>query len=246
MNDTVLPQAEDLEALFDRIAASRDAADLPEAADAAPPSEDASQAPADALALFERIGMLTRTLHDALHELGHDKTVATAVQTLPDARERLAYISTLTGKAAERALAAVEQGRARQDAQQQAAAALAADWERLYAGTLDVEGFKALAGRTRAFLGAQPGHGADMNACLLEIMMAQDFHDLTGQVIQRLVKLAQTLEDQLVKLLLEATPAERRAARQDEWLGGPSIDRSRSDVVGDQAQVDQLLETLGF
>lgn len=243
-----LPPEEDLEALFEQIAATRGAGvplDTPTAG--APERPDGTREPAGPEpAAYERIGMLTRKLHDALHELGYDKTVETAAQALPDARARLAYIAALTGKAAERALAAVEQGQAELQARNGDATLLAADWERLYAGALDVGAFKALAGRTRCFLGAQADHAARLNACLLEIMMAQDFHDLTGQVIQRIVALAQTLEDQLVKLLLETRPAGPRGDPNDQWLGGPSVHRGRSDVVGDQGQVDQLLESLGF
>lgn len=241
--------AEDLEALFDSIAASRDAAAVrPEAAPVPPPAAApvARGAAAAEGAIYERIGALTRILHDALRELGHDKIVEAAVQALPDARERLGYISRLTGQAAERALAAVEQGKSVQELQQREAAQLAADWERVYAGAMDVEAFKALAGRTRDFLGAQPERADRLNGCLLEVMMAQDFHDLTGQVVQRLVKLARKLEEQLVALLLAATPAERRSGLNDEWLGGPSLGTGRTDVAADQAQVDQLLESLGF
>jgi chemotaxis protein CheZ len=81
---------------------------------------------------------------------------------------------------------------------------------------------------------------------LHEIMMAQDFHDLTGQVINRIVPLAQSLEAQLLQLLLDARPEARRGGK-DEWLTGPPMNATaRSDVVQGQAQVDELLASLGF
>jgi chemotaxis protein CheZ len=234
---------EDLEALFERLAAER------EAAPAEPqPAAPAAPAPAEPgrCDVFERIGALTRQLHDALRELGYDKLVHDAVESLPDARQRLSYIATLTGQAAERVLGAVEKAKGVQDAVHAEARGLDARWRALYAGELGVEGFKALAGETREFLAALPGRAENVNALLHDVMMAQDFHDLTGQVIQRLAGTAQTLEEQLVKLLLETTPPGRRSDLSHAWLRGPSIDKSGAQVAADQREVDTLLESLGF
>jgi len=78
-------------------------------------------------------------------------------------------------------------------------------------------------------------------------MMAQDFHDLTGQVIRKVVGLATDLEEQLVKLLIDATPEEHRKKVDPAMLEGPVINpEKRSDVVSDQAGVDDLLASLGF
>ena len=75
-------------------------------------------------------------------------------------------------------------------------------------------------------------------------MMAQDFHDLTGQVIKKVVELAATLESSLVALLVETQQAERKP--DEGWLSGPAVRTDRPDVVTNQAQVDSLLESLGF
>jgi chemotaxis protein CheZ len=88
------------------------------------------------------------------------------------------------------------------------------------------------------------------DARLTEIMMAQDFHDLTGQVINRVVQLAATIEEQLLALLLQSAPA--GAPGQDKAydmnaLEGPVVDaEGRTDVVADQKDVDDLLASLGF
>ena len=205
------------------------------------------EAPLSSIDVFQRIGSVTRSLHDALRELGYDKKVESAVGSLPDARARLAYVASLTGKAADRVLGAVERAKLQHDAVKDGAAGLGARWEALYAGTLSVDEFKALAGETRQFLGGHAARAADIDAQLTEIMMAQDFHDLTGQVIQRITQVAQSLEDQLVKLLVEATPPDQRAQVEEGWLNGPVINaEGRSDVVTSQGQVDDLLESLGF
>lgn len=242
-----IPVDEDLEALFDRISAQRGA---PSPSTQAPTEGiQAAKAPSgesDASHVFERIGALTRQLHDSLRELGYDKMVHSAVEALPDARQRLAYIATLTGQAAERVLGAVEKAKGAQDALHGEATRLAERWEMLYAGELPVEAFRTLAGETRDFLKALPARTEGVNGCLHEVMMAQDFHDLTGQVIQRIVGCAQTLEEQLLKLLIDTAPPGKRPEAKSAWLNGPAMDRGAAEVIADQAQVDALLESLGF
>ena len=105
----------------------------------------------------------------------------------------------------------------------------------------------ALAGETRAYFAGIEVRSAEVGAQLHEVMMAQDFHDLTGQVINRVVTISQTLEQQLLQLLIEARPAGAGDASSEEWLTGPAMNAAaRPDVVANQEQVDKLLETLGF
>ena len=244
---------EDLEALFDQVAQQAAASHGATGSDehtvpsASVASDVPSGEPPAPQEVFQRIGSLTRNLHDALRELGYDKAVEDAVSSLPDARDRLSYIADLTGKAANRALTAVEQGQQYQNEVEAAATRLAGQWERVFSGDLPMDEFKRTAVETRAFLKDLPRQTAQTNAQFTEIMMAQDFHDLTGQVIQRIVKVAQNLEAQLVKLLLETTPPEKRPASEGEWLTGPAMNATkRDDVVTGQQQVDELLESLGF
>ncbi len=247
---TVSAADDDLEALFDQVAAQRAEAEKSAPAPAAPaPAAPAPAAPEaeDAFDVFHRIGMLTRNLHDALRELGYDKTVEDAVGSLPDARARLSYIASLTGQAAEKVLGAVEQGQGLQEALEIDARELSGGWEKLMRREMDVDGFRDLALHTREFLATMPERTARTSAVFTDIMVAQDFHDLTGQVIQRVVTVAQNLENQLLKLLIETTPEERRPTAADGWLTGPVVDSAgRDDVVTSQAQVDDLLESLGF
>ena len=85
------------------------------------------------------------------------------------------------------------------------------------------------------------------NTQLTEIMMAQDFQDLTGQVIKRVIDLAQRLESQLLEVLIESMPPERKNESASGLLNGPVINADgRDDVVSSQEQVDDLLESLGF
>jgi chemotaxis protein CheZ len=82
---------------------------------------------------------------------------------------------------------------------------------------------------------------------LTDIMLAQDFHDLTGQVVAKVAKLAVELEDSLLKLLVQVIPADRAHKVEESFLNGPVIQaEGRSDVVANQEQVDDLLASLGF
>ncbi|RZS78719.1 protein phosphatase CheZ [Pigmentiphaga kullae] len=243
---------EDLEALFDQISSETLARlDAEPAADAAP-AVQATESGVGAASeqspeFYQRVGMLTRQLHDALRELGYHQKVEQAVHSLPDTRQRLDYIARLTGQAAERALSNVEKGQEIQDGVERESVRLSGQWRELYERRLSVDDFKQVAADTSAFLDRTQEDARATQALLTDIMMAQDFHDLTGQVIQKVLKLAQDFEDELVKLLIESTPPDKRNAAQSEWMNGPVIDASsRDDVVANQAQVDDLLESLGF
>ena len=135
-----------------------------------------------------------------------------------------------------------------QEELEEGAALLATKWDALYANQLSIEEFKLLAGETRAFLkNAVPQRTAATKEQLLEIMMAQDFQDLTGQVIKKVVALAQDLESQLMGVLVETIPGEKRTESVTSLLNGPVINAGgRSDVVVSQQQVDDLLDSLGF
>jgi chemotaxis protein CheZ len=151
----------------------------------------------------------------------------------------------VTGDAAEKVLDAVDRARVVQHDLTQQASGLNQRWNALAASLRDGE--RELVEQTCDFLRRVGGQADQTNAILTDIMMAQDFHDLTGQVIRKVVALAATLEEQLVKLLIETTPPEQRRRPDSERLDGPVVNAAgRDDVVADQAQVDDLLASLGF
>ncbi|MBA4741205.1 MAG: protein phosphatase CheZ [Azoarcus sp.] len=235
----------DLQALFDEVASTYE----PQAASvgqAAPAQGAAHEAEGDEV--FSKIGHMTRQVHDTLRALGLDsESLSDAVQGIPDARQRLTYIAHMTEQAASRVLNATDQAKPVQDKLQNDAEMLQARWDRLFANELSVEEFKLLASETREFIGDVRTGSEVTNAQLMEIMMAQDFQDLTGQVIKKVVDLAQALESELLQLLLETMPEDRRpAAKGDGLMNGPVMDSKRSDVVNTQEQVDDLLDSLGF
>lgn len=226
--------SDELQALFDSVAAESPAV---MSADKVPEGGE----------VFNRIGRMTRELHDSLRELGYDKLLGDTARAIPDARQRLAYIAQMTEQAASRVLNATDIAKPIQDDLQQQSEALGVRWEKVFTNQLSVDEFKALAGDTHGFLRQVPAQTRATNAQLTEIMMAQDFQDLTGQVIKKVVDMAQAMEAQLLALLVEAMPQELRAEAPPGLLNGPVINaQGRSDVVSSQAQVDDLLESLGF
>jgi chemotaxis protein CheZ len=195
----------------------------------------------EAFDVFQRIGSITRKLHDALQELGYDKQIENAVNSLPDARTRLDYIARLTGDAAEKVLNTVDAIQSEHDQVDKSAEKLRALLSQ--AGATE----SPLVNEVGTFLEGYRASSERQHAYMTEIMLAQDFHDLTGQVIRKIVSVAANLEEQLVTLLLEATPPEKRPLVENAGLSGPVVDANgRNDVVTNQAQVDDLLESLGF
>ncbi|MEW5771849.1 MAG: protein phosphatase CheZ [Pseudomonadota bacterium] len=197
--------------------------------------------------IFSQLGHMTRSLHNLLRELGLDKTLEKVASDLPSNRDRLNYISSMTAQAAERTLNAAESAQPIQEQLGNTAHALSGQWDKLFAKQLGVQEFKSLVQDTRTYLAGVPQQTSATNAQLMEIIMAQDFQDLTGQVIKKILEAAQQLENQLLGLLIETTPEEKRQAVDPGLLNGPVINAAgRSDVVTNQEQVDDLLESLGF
>jgi chemotaxis protein CheZ len=228
----------DLEALFDTVATEYTTS---HAVDESHELEHSCET------VFNKVGHLARQLHDTLRQLGYDHALEDVAQQMPDARSRLNYVAQMTENAASRVLNATDVAIPLQDDVEKRSSALHDRWEKLYRNELSVDEFKALATETRGFLGDVPGFARDTRAQLNEIMMAQDFQDLTGQVIKKIVEMSQELESGLLQVLIEAMPAEKRAAAPEGLLNGPVINsEGRSDVVTSQEQVDDLLESLGF
>ncbi len=245
---------DELQSLFDSVAAEfGDTVESVEATVQEAPAEATSANVAaepddnSSAAVYNRIGQMTRQLHNTLRELGYDQALQEAADAIPDARQRLVYIAQMTEQAASRVLNATDVAKPIQDKLQGDAAALEARWDKLFASQLSTEDFKSLATETKQFIGQVREGSKATNDQLMEIMMAQDFQDLTGQVIKKVVEMAQTLEQQMLAVLIESMPAERKKERNEGLMNGPVIkSEGRDDVVTSQEQVDDLLESLGF
>jgi chemotaxis protein CheZ len=190
--------------------------------------------------VFQQIGAITRLLHDTLQQLGVMPKLQIAADGLPDARSRLNYIATKTAAAADKVLNSVDQAKAEH-------AAIASQTRQL-ARALVADPVKAVAsGAVYNFVNEVEARTQVIDTHLTDIMMAQDFHDLTGQVVAKVVALANELEDSLVKLLVQVVPPDQREKVDPSVLNGPVVSsEGRTDVVANQGEVDDLLASLGF
>ncbi|AMD01812.1 protein phosphatase CheZ [Halomonas chromatireducens] len=210
--------------------------------------------------LVQRIGQLTRMLRESMRELGLDKEIEKAAEAIPDARDRLSYVATMTEQAAERALNAIDRAQPLQDSLSDDAGALDKRWAEWFAEPKELDEARELVNETRSYLAGVPDKTQATQKELLEIMMAQDFQDLTGQVIKKMMDVIREIEHQLVQVLIDAVPEnmDRETMQQkanDQWendrkreeslLNGPQI-KPAADIVTDQDQVDDLLDQLGF
>ncbi|WP_295646966.1 protein phosphatase CheZ [uncultured Methylibium sp.] len=189
--------------------------------------------------VFQQLGHITRQLHDTLSQLGVMPKLQNAAEGLPDARSRLNYIAEKTGAAANKVLNSVDQAKTEH-------ASIASETRRI-AAAMVADPVKAVAsGALMNFVGDVEAATARIDRHLTDIMMAQDFHDLTGQVVAKVVTLASDLEDSLVKLLVQAAPPET-VQKVESILNGPVVNpEGRADVVQNQGEVDDLLASLGF
>jgi chemotaxis protein CheZ len=243
--------SDELEALFDSIASASTPASAPPApAPAAPAVETPALAAApmpEGGDVYAQVGHLTRQLHDTLRELGYDRSIERAVGKMPDARDRLNYISKLTEDAAVKTLNATEAAKPLQESLEASAKQLSGRWQQLMDGALSIDEFKQLVGQTREHLQDVPLKTKATNAQLMEIVMAQDFQDLTGQVIKKLADTVQQLENQLLQMLIASASEEKKKELGDSLLNGPVVNaEGRTDIVTSQQQVDDLLDSLGF
>ena len=238
---------DDMEALFDQVSSTRPAlaavpaaAPEPAAAGAANEEVDHGDNP-----MYERLGGIVRLLHDSLRELGYDKALTEASSQINDAQDRLEYVATLTEQAANKVLNTLDEGMPAQDVLSKQAKEMDNRWNDLFAGKLSIDQFKALAGDSRQFAQQVAEATEAEKARLLDIMMAQDFQDITGQLIKKVVTITKSVEQELAELLRDNAPPavrEKLAAKPAPLMSGPSA----PSVALDQDNVDDLLADLGF
>ncbi|MFC5461879.1 protein phosphatase CheZ [Massilia niabensis] len=245
-------EEDDLEALFDQAAsqAAMPAASIGMTSSAVslPPVAGAGEGVEGDKNMYERLGGIVRLLHDSLRELGYDRALTEASSQISDAQDRLEYVATLTEQAANKVLNTLDEGMPAQDKLSKQAQDMSGRWDALFSGKLSLDEFKALAGDSRQFAQAVSDATEAEKARLLEIMMAQDFQDITGQLIKKVVAITKTVENELAQLLRDNAPPETRAklaekeAAPVQLMSGPSV----PSAALDQDNVDDLLADLGF
>ena len=201
---------------------------------------------AEARALRERIGRLTRDLHESLKALNLDETLAEMAVEIPDARNRLKYVTEMCERSAQKVLDAVDALGPIHDGLRDEADALHARWDRMLGEReRPDDGFMRLFEDTRAYLGSVGGRTGQAGSLHTEIMMAQDFQDLTGQVCRKIEGITGRIESQLIHMLIDTAPEDIKP-RNLGMLEGPQVTKDRDDAVSSQGEVDDLLSSLGF
>ncbi|HYD95189.1 MAG TPA: protein phosphatase CheZ [Noviherbaspirillum sp.] len=252
---------DDLEALFEEVAAQR-AETVAPPAEASAQAEGATAQPEQEAAagsaggeqgedqsgkpMYERLGGIVRMLHDSLRELGYDRSLSEVSSQISDAQGRLNHVASLTEQAANKVLNAVDTCMPEQDTLGKKAHDMENRWAQLFEGKLSIEEFKALAGDSKQFAAVVVEATEAEKARLLDIMMAQDFQDITGQLIKKIVHITNRVENELAQLLRDNAPPEVKAAIAEnkpvDLMQGPSAPGA---AMG-QDDVDSLLADLGF
>lgn len=214
--------------------------------------------------LYQEVGKLTRELHSAIVSFQIDPQMPQAeeVSQITDATERLGYVVRLTENAANRTMDLVEQSTPLMTSLADESKALSLDWQRFMRREVGAEEFRELARRVDGFLARNEQGTREVGAHLNDILLAQDYQDLTGQVIKRVTQLVTQVESNLLKLVLMASQVDRFAGiehdhqqlrdEKDQEIHpargeGPQIHADkREDVVSGQDDVDDLLSSLGF
>jgi len=204
--------------------------------------------------LFAEIGKLTRQLHDSLMNFQLDSRLNDLANAdIPDAKERLNYVITRTEDAANKTMDAVEAIFPVVDSIQQQVHSVNPMWKKLMENDLDVGQFKELCKEIDVLLKTTDVETARVHSLMTDVLMAQDFQDLTGQVIRKVIDLVREVEDSLINMLTAfgissdgvLEPAKPKVG--DNLVEGPIVNKEeRDDVVADQDDVDDLLSSLGF
>lgn len=203
--------------------------------------------------IVNEVGSLTRDLHDALEQFQFDPRMSViANEEIPDARDRLEYVMAKTELAANRTMDAVESSLPIADKLHESLLVIRPTWNALMKGRIELSEFKALCFHIDGLLTQVEGDSTELRNQLTEILMAQDFQDLTGQIITRVITLVREVEERLVDILTafgvessdEETDTNKKSSTEAE---GPILNpHEREDAVSSQDDVDDLLSSLGF
>lgn len=204
--------------------------------------------------LFAEIGKLTRQLHDSLNNFQVDTRLNDlATADIPDAKERLNFVISRTEEAANKTMDAVESIFPVVDTIQQQISTVNPLWQKLMHNDLDVGEFKALCRDIDILLKTTEKETGHMHSLMTDVLMAQDFQDLTGQVIRKVIDLVHEVEESLINMLTAfgLSSEEAKTAHLpkvgENLVEGPIVNtENRTDVVSDQDDVDDLLSSLGF
>lgn len=202
--------------------------------------------------IFDEVGKLTRQLHDSIADFSLDTQFTELVNdSLPDAKERLDYVVNMTAEAANKTMDVVDECLPMFEQQKTTIENILPSWQRLRDCTIKIDEFRRLRGDLDGYFQQALDDSLLLQGKLTDILMAQGYQDLTGQVLQKIMELVKEVEDNLINLLQvfghvnDAEDTEKADA--DIAAEGPVVASAQRDaVVAGQDEVDDLLSSLGF
>ena len=202
--------------------------------------------------VYQELGKLTRELHSTLCGIEVDDRIEDlAHHDIPDAKERLNYVIEMTDRAAHRTLGAVETAIPLCEEIVSSTGEIRDKWKKFVSRDMNADEFREMAREIGSYLDGSSERTNVLRESLNDILMAQDYQDLTGQTIRRVINLVQELEESLVSIIRLSSPVKdggnKKREGNKEGLQGPQIPgREDSDAMKSQDEVDDLLSSLGF
>lgn len=206
--------------------------------------------------LFQEVGRMTRELHDAMLSFANDTRVSELTEDeLPDAKDRLNHVIKMTQQAADQTLNAVEAFMPLCQEMSGQSRTLSLNWERFVGREMPLQDFRGLADELKKFLPMVEGNSKQVYEMSNDVLLAQNFQDLTGQIIRRVIRLLEEMQEKLVGLLRVAGERHVDESREKETqktgtdnqdIGPHVLGRTSEDAVSGQDEVDDLLSSLGF
>jgi chemotaxis protein CheZ len=220
--------------------------------------------------LFQELGKLTRDVHETFKAFRSDSRITDLADggDMADAKERLHYVITMTQQAADTTMGQIEEAIPRCESITGGTSELLSSWERFTQKQMAADEFRQLSKTLKDFLETANNDSKSLMSNLNEIMMAQSYQDLTGQIIYKVIKLVEDVEGDLINLIklsskhmgqgegAETDPANDALSGKEpdnkkkdkSSLDGPVVPGLADEVetLAGQDEVDDLLSSLGF
>jgi chemotaxis protein CheZ len=200
--------------------------------------------------LWDSLRQLDARLRAALDQFRLDpRLVHLAGKEIPDARARLDHVLRLTDEAAHRTMDLVESSTPLVARTAASAAALGAECRQAREHGTVSPYWNDLLTRIGEHCSTAHADGEKVKSNLVEVLMAQGYQDLSGQIIRRVIELVAQLEEELARLVHDSergAPESRQPDAGDGNRGhGPAVPGVSIGTVDGQQDVDELL-AMGF
>jgi chemotaxis protein CheZ len=193
--------------------------------------------------MYDRLGVTVRHLHDSIRDIGYEqKVLDETLIEISGSQDRLNYIATLTEQAANKVLNAVDEAMPIQSEQLVKSKVMIDRWTLLLNSMQNSDELADLVDNSISYAQQVADNSESEKDRLMVIMMAQDFQDITGQIIKKIVGLTQTLEIELAQILKDFAPKSASIDKPVDLLSGPIV----PDLALVQDDVDSMLADLGF